>query len=313
MERRQLEYFVAAVEHGGFTSAAAALHVTQPTLSRAVRLLENELRIELFQRTSSGIIATPAAHSLVRQARRVLLEMDQLRSAGRGPAQDATGIVEVGVTSGMAADPMPLIAAALRASAPGIRTVGVAMASSSSALNAVSSGEIQVALFGSPARPETGPSISVTALHPSEVVVAVPGDSDLRGRTSAKPSALREFPFIVTPKGTILREKFDEIDETAGGLNVIAEVAHREAILPMVGLGLGAGLLPAFWARAAKAFDAVVLPLSPRIQIPIWMVHRLRVDGVAARFIQAAEQVAGLTHPSRPGGGDLPPLATPRR
>ena len=61
MERRQLEYFVAIVEHGGFTHAARALRVAQPSLSRSIGRLEHELGVQLFHRVGRNAVLSSAA------------------------------------------------------------------------------------------------------------------------------------------------------------------------------------------------------------------------------------------------------------
>ncbi|MGW0846059.1 SUMF1/EgtB/PvdO family nonheme iron enzyme [Streptomyces sp. NPDC002787] len=75
MERRQLEYFIAVVEHGGFTAAAMALHVAQPSLSHAIRSLERECGGRLFHRLPHGVALTAAGEALVRPARQVLRDL----------------------------------------------------------------------------------------------------------------------------------------------------------------------------------------------------------------------------------------------
>ncbi|MGH3631406.1 MAG: LysR family transcriptional regulator, partial [Sciscionella sp.] len=72
MERRQLEYFLAVVDHGGFTAAATELHVAQPSLSHSIKTLERELGAELFHRLPRGVRLTSAGEALVAHARRVL-------------------------------------------------------------------------------------------------------------------------------------------------------------------------------------------------------------------------------------------------
>ncbi|MGW6735885.1 LysR family transcriptional regulator [Streptomyces sp. NPDC055013] len=62
MERRQLEYCIAIVEHGGFTTAANALHVAQPSLSHAIRTLERECGGKRFHRLAQGV-TTPCSTS----------------------------------------------------------------------------------------------------------------------------------------------------------------------------------------------------------------------------------------------------------
>src|SRR6266542_1421725 len=81
MERRYLEYFVAIVDHGGFTAASQALHVAQPSLSQVIKTLERELGVELFQRLRTGSRLTSAGEALIGPARQVLREFDSARSA----------------------------------------------------------------------------------------------------------------------------------------------------------------------------------------------------------------------------------------
>src|SRR6266704_3481433 len=63
MELRQLRYVLAVVDHGGFTRAAAAEHIAQPSLSQAIRTLERELGVELFHRLGRRVTLTPPARS----------------------------------------------------------------------------------------------------------------------------------------------------------------------------------------------------------------------------------------------------------
>lgn len=72
MELRHLEYFVAVVDHGGVSRAAEALHVAQPTISQGLRVLERELKVELFVRTGRKLTPSPAGIALVSDARKAL-------------------------------------------------------------------------------------------------------------------------------------------------------------------------------------------------------------------------------------------------
>ncbi|MFD0534794.1 LysR family transcriptional regulator [Actinomadura luteofluorescens] len=90
MNLRQLRYVVATADHGTMTSAAQALYVAQPALSRAVRELERELGLELFARSGRGVVLTPVGEQVVRQARAALDAVDAIeglavtRADGRG-------------------------------------------------------------------------------------------------------------------------------------------------------------------------------------------------------------------------------------
>lgn len=90
----QLRYFVAVAEEGHLTRAARRLHIAQPPLSRQIRALEEELGVALFERTSKGMKALPAALVLLDRARTILAAVDSTVSAVR----------ECGVADGAGSD-----------------------------------------------------------------------------------------------------------------------------------------------------------------------------------------------------------------
>ncbi|HWH85887.1 MAG TPA: transcriptional regulator CynR [Pseudomonas sp.] len=73
---RHLRYLLAVADHGGFTRAAEALHVSQPTLSQQIRQLEDTLGVSLFDRTSRTVRPTDAGQAYIECARRVLVELE---------------------------------------------------------------------------------------------------------------------------------------------------------------------------------------------------------------------------------------------
>jgi DNA-binding transcriptional LysR family regulator len=83
VELRHLRCFVAIVDEGGFTGAAAALGVTQPSVSRALAALEDVLEVRLLRRTSREVVLTPAGERVLARARRVLAEVDDLVGEAR--------------------------------------------------------------------------------------------------------------------------------------------------------------------------------------------------------------------------------------
>ncbi len=87
---QQLEYFVAAVDHGSFSAAAAALHVAQPSLSEQVRRLERRLGVVLFIRTNRRLALTEAGRLLLPRARATLATADDAVDAVR-PVRTLTG------------------------------------------------------------------------------------------------------------------------------------------------------------------------------------------------------------------------------
>lgn len=88
MNLTDIEAFLAVVEHGGFSQAAKALFVSQPTVSRRVIRLERDLRVQLIRRTKSGIELTPRGAAFVVRSRRLLTMADEARSVMRGGRSD---------------------------------------------------------------------------------------------------------------------------------------------------------------------------------------------------------------------------------
>ena len=78
LELRQLRHVLALAEHGSFGRAAAALHMTQPALSRSVKVIEGEVGSRLFERSSSGVSPTEQGHLLLRRARELVDAADEL-------------------------------------------------------------------------------------------------------------------------------------------------------------------------------------------------------------------------------------------
>src|SRR5690242_17255194 len=95
---QQLAYFVALADVSGFTAAAESLGVAQPTLSRQIRALEDELGSPLVQRTRHGLILTPAGEAVLPLARRILADRDSARTAVAELVGLRRGRVRVGAT-----------------------------------------------------------------------------------------------------------------------------------------------------------------------------------------------------------------------
>ncbi len=99
MELYQLRSFVEVAEVGHLTRAADKLHVSQPALSAQIKALEEELELELFERTSSGMTLTAAGKRLVGEAQKLLSAAQSLRNEARTIKGEVVGIARVGTLS----------------------------------------------------------------------------------------------------------------------------------------------------------------------------------------------------------------------
>lgn len=119
MELRHLRYFAAVAAHGSFNRAAAALHLTQPALSRQVKDLEEEVGVRLFERGKNAVTLTDAGETFYEDARDLLARADEAVRRVRGEARSE--ILRVGYAPSLTAHIMAGVLEKFQATAPRVR------------------------------------------------------------------------------------------------------------------------------------------------------------------------------------------------
>lgn len=294
MERQQLEYFVAIVEHASFTRAAASLNVAQPSLSRAMKSLERELGVQLFRRTGREIVVTEVASDLARRARMIVQDFDALAAAAHA-SSGAVGRVEIATTPSTAIEPMTAIVDALRHEHPGLTVSAIPTPNAAEVVAAVDKGRCELGLCGQLGRP-IGRNIVTSTIGHDEVVLITPPGSALANLRSVPPNALHSQRFVVAPARTTLRTLFDQLAEQVREYTVAVEVGHREAIVPMVLRGIGVALHVREWTTLAKQAGAGVVSLEPAVFIPKWFVRRKSLNEQSQAFIDVLARTTQATH-----------------
>jgi LysR family transcriptional regulator, carnitine catabolism transcriptional activator len=287
MDLRQVGYVLAVVDEGGFTRGARAVHVAQPSLSQAVRALERELGVELFQRAGRQVRLTAAGTAFVEAARAVVRDFATLRAAVDAVQGVIAGTLDLVALPTLAVDPLAAIIGRYRRAFPGV-TVRVAQPEDvDTATDLVRRGDCEVALAELPVLP---PLVS----HPLEVqelVVVLPPDDALgHGHGPLALERLAGTALVATPVGTSTRAIIDTAFAEAGiRPDVRVEINQREAILPLVLNGAGAAFLPRRLAEEAANRGASVRRLRPALSRPIGLAHRAGVLSPAARaFVDLA-------------------------
>jgi DNA-binding transcriptional LysR family regulator len=271
MERRQLEYFVAIVEHGGFTHAARALRVAQPSLSRAIGKLEHELGVALFHRVGRNAVLSNAGELVVERARLVLRDLDALRAAARTVGGGAAGRVDVAATSSSTLEPLISIIGSLREHHPAVLVSTTSALSAAEVVAMVLQGRCEAGLCGKTERP-AGQGLVAHHLRDEEFLLVAPPGTGLTDPVTH--DDLRGMRFVVTKPATAVRALFDQISERVGSLHIATEVGDRSVVLPMVLRGIGASLMPDGWRELATRAGAEVYHFAPRERLPQWLVHR---------------------------------------
>src|SRR6478609_726315 len=290
MDLRQLEYVVAVADHGGFTSAARALHLSQPSLSHGVRQLEAELGVELFQRLGRTVRPSAAGERVVDAARRVLRETAEVVAVAASVSALVAGTLEVVTLPTLAADPVGRLVGAFRRSHPGV-VVRIEEADRAAEAEAwLRAGRVELAFTEVTTG---GRGLARVELFRDEIVAVAPPGTDL-GDDPLTPAALARLALVATPPGTSIRGVLDRAVRRSGQpADVVVETASRDAVLPLVLAGAGTALMPARLAEAAVAAGAVVRHLQPPLSRRVGIVHRRGALSSAARaMIELARREA---------------------
>ena len=120
MNLQDLRYLVALAEHRHFGRAAAACHVSQPTLSSQIRKLEDELGVTLLERTNKRVDLTPVGSQILTHAQEALAQTEHMEALARAARDPLVGPLKLGVIPTLAPYLMPLILKPLRLSCPGL-------------------------------------------------------------------------------------------------------------------------------------------------------------------------------------------------
>jgi DNA-binding transcriptional LysR family regulator len=290
MDLRKLRLFLAVVDEGGFTRAAEAELVSQPSVSQAVRELETELGTALFHRIGRGVVLTPAGEALVAPARQALRDVDTAQAAVAAVVGLEGGRLDLCSLPTLAVDPLAPLVGAFRLAHP---AVGVTLADPDDARELetlVTSAESEIGLT---VEEPNDPALRSHRLDEQDLLAAYPPRSAVSKTTTF--SELTRFPLVTGLPGTSTRRQLDDACAAAGVTPEIAVVtAQREAIVPLVLAGAGATMLPAPLAESARRLGAVVVPFRPRVRRPVLLVHRRSaLSPAAAAFLRIAGAARG--------------------
>ncbi len=258
MELRQLEYFVAVVDEGTFTTAAAKVHVAQPGVSAQIRRLEREFGQALLDRSGRTVRLTAVGAAVLPYARDALdavagarLAVDELTGLMRGR-------VAVGMVTSCASVDLPNLLAGFHHSHPAVE-ITLSEANSDRLIDALHDGRLDLALVGLAATPPADIATQVVADEP--LVAAVSHNDPLAARTTITLDALQERALISLPRGTGLRSCLDDACAAAGVHPHIAfEASNPDVLAHLTAQGLGVAILPASIANAHPRATTVLIP-----------------------------------------------------
>jgi LysR family hydrogen peroxide-inducible transcriptional activator len=246
MTLTELRYIVAVARERHFGRAAEACFVSQPTLSVAVKKLEEELGLPLFERGPGEVTITPGGTQIVEQAQRVLEEASRIKEIAASGRDPLAGTLRLGAIYTIGPYLLPKLIPILRKNAPSMQLL-IQENFTQRLGEALKSGEVDAILIALPYE-ESG--VATRALYDEPFVVAVPKGHAWEGRKRVTSEELTNESLLLLGEGHCFRDQVLEICHTVrsrerSGLARTVEGGSLETIRQMVAGGVGVTVLPA--------------------------------------------------------------------
>jgi len=236
-----LRYFVETVRHASFTQAAKALFVTQSTVSKMIRQLEEEAGTPLLIRDGHTARPTDTGRVMYQRGLQVLETMRQLSEEMRQTAELGRGALEVGIPPMINLLFTPVVKR-FRELHPGIHLT-LREGTGQAVENLVASGELEVGATILPVAPDGGLAAQAFGSYP--IWVIGPPDAPWAGKTSLPLSALREARLLIPTDDFAITRRLRQAFADAGlQPSIAAQSAHWDFLVAMASAGLGVALLP---------------------------------------------------------------------
>ncbi len=289
---RQLQFFVAAAEAGSVSGAARALSISQSSVTEAVRALEDDLGVILFDRQARGLLITHKGSAFLRHARQILADVATARTAFRDEAETATGRLSLGVTSLVAGYVLSDILSRFRRAFPQVE-LNVIEDNGDYLQHLLIGGELDVAvLLTSSVRDRMALHVETLLVSPYRLWLPL-------GHPLAQQEAIALEELAGQP---LIQLMVDEIEESTrrltAALPVKPEIAFRtrsvEAVRSLVATGAGLAILPSLvyrpWSLEGDRIEIRDVGGDlPTVQVGLAWRRGAPLNAPALNFIRSAQ------------------------
>lgn len=290
MDIRQLSYFIEVAKHQSFTKAAQALHVTQPTLSKMVKNLEQEMDVSLFDRSSRKVRLTDAGEVVYIQAQKIVNSLDDLSSSLYDVMNLNKGKIKIGLPPVISTLFFPTIIAAFQSRYPDV-TVILVEDGAKKVEEKVADGEVDLGFVMLPVEPER---FDVVPFVDQEIKLLVHEDHPLADQEIRDLIDFRNDPFLLLSKEFTLNGRTVEFCRSEGFEPKIAyESSQWDFIVGMVEKNLGVTLMPKLICDRVQdgPFKTVSLTQTFPWRLGIIMAKNRYVPYVSREFITLVNQL----------------------
>ena len=254
MTLAELRYIVAVARERHFGRAARSCFVSQPTLSVAVKKLESELNVTLFERGKTDVVLTPIGRQVVDQAQRTLEAADRIGQIAAADDSDLAEPLRIGVIYTIGPYLLPNLIPALREKTPDLQVI-IEEGFTADLRVRLKQGSLDAIVL---ARPFTEPGVEIRSLYREPFVVVLPSSHPWASRKTIRADELSKETVLLLGKGHCFRDQVlevrpgclrvgepDDIQKTLEGGSI-------ETIRHMVASGVGVTVLPCSAAGAEE-------------------------------------------------------------
>ncbi len=247
MTLTELKYIVAVARERHFGKAADACFVSQPTLSVAVKKLEEELDVKLFERSANEVTVTPLGEEIVRQAQSVLEQAANIKDIAKRGKDPLAGALKLGVIYTIAPYLLPDLVRQVITRTPQMPLM-LQENFTVKLLEMLRTGEIDCAILAEPF-PDAG--LALAPLYDEPFFAAVPRSHPLAQQSSVSTDELKNETMLLLGNGHCFRDhvlevcpEFARFSSNAEGIRKSFEGSSLETIKHMVAAGMGITLVP---------------------------------------------------------------------
>ncbi|MCC5795349.1 MAG: LysR family transcriptional regulator [Chromatiales bacterium] len=247
MTLTELRYIVAVARERHFGRAAESCFVSQPTLSAAIKKLEEELGVQLFERNPGEVTITPLGEEIVRQAQVVLEEASAIHQIARRGKDPLDGPLSVGVIYTISPYLLPVLVRGMIKRHPRMPLM-LQENFTVNLLESLRNGEIDCAILAEPF-PDSG--LAVLPLYDEPFMIAVPASHPLAAREAVPAEELKRETMLLLGTGHCFRDQvldvcpeFARFSSGAEGIRKSFEGSSLETIRHMVAAGMGITVVP---------------------------------------------------------------------
>lgn len=292
MDFRQLTYFLAIVDQGGFSRAAAALYVSQPSLSQAIQGLERDVGSSLFHRMGRKVVLTEAGSALVPRAREALHALELARASVGAVRELRGGRLEIAAMASPTIEPLSTMVQRFTERYPAVSLSLRVALTREDVVDMVRTGGCELGLLTT-STPLPGRDVVPHHVGDDRLVLVTPMAGPFPPGRPVRAEQLDGHRLIVGQRGTGIRAYVDDLKDRGIDVRIAVETEHRMAFLPLVLRGVGLAVVTESWADLSERAGALVLELEPAgVQHNVLVSRKAQLTPAARAFLEIAVPTA---------------------